>query len=83
VRFFAGRIIVKKIGMKKNKDEKEQSSTDPIVLPDECGDSLWDAVLQQDSRNCPDKNSNKNAASLQHELALKQGEAPGNKFTPD
>lgn len=25
---------------------------DPIVLPDECGDTLWDAVLQQEVKAC-------------------------------
>lgn len=25
--------------------EKEKPKTEPIVIPDECGDSLWDAVL--------------------------------------
>jgi hypothetical protein len=25
--------------------EKEKSETEPIVIPDKCGDSFWDAVL--------------------------------------
>ena len=67
--------------MKKNKDEKEQPFADPVILPDECGDSLWDAVLQQECSTCQDKNNNKYVASLQHALAMKQSTAPDNKFT--
>lgn len=26
---------------------KEKPGAEPIVIPDECGDSLWDAVLDQ------------------------------------
>lgn len=28
-------------------NEKEKPEAEPIVIPDECGDSLWDAVLDQ------------------------------------
>jgi len=27
--------------------KKEEPANDQIVIPDECGDSLWDAVLEQ------------------------------------
>ena len=31
----------------KNRDN-EKSNTQQIVIPDECGDTMWDAVLAQD-----------------------------------
>jgi len=30
-----------------NEIEKNKVADDPIVIPDECGDSMWDAVLEQ------------------------------------
>lgn len=35
-----------------------------IVIPDECGDTMWDAVLQQEVKACDVKIDSKNAASL-------------------
>ena len=31
----------------KNEIEKSKSVDEPIVIPDECGDSMWDTVLEQ------------------------------------
>ena len=31
----------------KNEIEKNKSVDEPIVIPDECGDSMWDTVLEQ------------------------------------
>ncbi|MEO8416921.1 MAG: hypothetical protein ABI472_24875 [Ginsengibacter sp.] len=39
--------------MQTNQNDLQQqfpSEKDDIVLPDECGDSLWDKVLQQDNK---------------------------------
>ncbi|MEO8770204.1 MAG: hypothetical protein ABI402_08970 [Ferruginibacter sp.] len=34
--------------MKKNEEvEKSNVAEEPIVIPDECGDSMWDSVLEQ------------------------------------
>lgn len=30
-----------------NKTPPDEKKQDPIVIPDECGDSLWDEVLAQ------------------------------------
>lgn len=49
----------------------------PIVIPDECGDSLWDAVLNQDKQ--------RNAAAMLQQLAAvtkNQEDQPANQATP-
>ena len=34
--------------MKKEKEnEKSKVAKEPVVIPDECGDSMWDKVLEQ------------------------------------
>ena len=33
-------------------NEKSQQAEEPIVIADECGDSMWDAVLGQDVKAC-------------------------------
>ena len=35
-----------------------------VNLPDECGDTMWDAVLQQEITTCAVKGTSKNAAGL-------------------
>ena len=35
-----------------------------VVIPDECGDTMWDAVLQQEAKACDVKVDSENAASL-------------------
>ena len=48
-----------------NKDLIEQIPADePIVIADECGDSMWDAVLQQKLKACHIKNTSKGASAL-------------------
>jgi len=49
-----------------------------VVIPDECGDSLWDAVLEQDDVNALPANSigeDKDILSVGH---LKKEENPNN-----
>ncbi|MGG9971844.1 hypothetical protein ACQ33O_08645 [Ferruginibacter sp. SUN002] len=36
----------------------------PVVIPDECGDSIWDEVLQQEVKACRVNSISENAASL-------------------
>lgn len=36
-----------KITGMENEINKSKAPDDPIVIPDECGDSMWDAVLEQ------------------------------------
>lgn len=43
---------------------KEQNAGEPIVIPDECGDAMWDAVLEQEVKACDVKVISKNAAAL-------------------
>jgi hypothetical protein len=45
-------------------NEKEKPAEEPIVIADECGDSMWDAVLQQEAKACDVKAVSKNASSL-------------------
>lgn len=34
--------------MKKDEEnEKSKLAKEPVVIPDECGDSMWDTVLEQ------------------------------------
>lgn len=32
----------------KKESNKEETGNEPVVIADECGDSMWDAVLQQE-----------------------------------
>lgn len=36
-----------KITVMENEINKSKAPDNPIVIPDECGDSMWDAVLEQ------------------------------------
>lgn len=50
-----------------NKDlseAKNKSADELIVIPDECGDTMWDAVLQQEVKACDVKTVPKNASLL-------------------
>ena len=64
--------------MKKNlENEKAITDNDPIVIADECGDSMWDAVLQQEVKACDVKAVSKNASSLLNSIdAVKESETP-------
>ena len=44
--------------------KKDNLAEEPIVIPDECGDTLWDAVLQQQVNACEVENVPKNAVAL-------------------
>ena len=48
---------------------KEIPANEPIVIADECGDSLWDAVLGQEVKACDIKDVSKSASSLLNSIA--------------
>ena len=45
-------------------DKKNKPGDEQIVIADECGDTLWDAVLEQEVKACEVKTISKNAAVL-------------------
>ncbi|MEP6596092.1 MAG: hypothetical protein ABJA71_09090 [Ginsengibacter sp.] len=45
-------------------DQKDES----IVIPDECGDSMWDEVLEQEIKACEVKQASGNTAALLKEI---------------
>jgi hypothetical protein len=45
-------------------NEKEKPVAEPIVIADECGDSMWDEVLQQEVKACDVKSISETAAVL-------------------
>lgn len=58
--------------MKKAFEETvNKPAEDPIVILDECGDSLWDAVLQQEVKTCDVKISKTTASLLSSIDAVK------------
>lgn len=57
--------ILNKHFMKKDFVETENEPVDePIVIADECGDSMWDDVLNQEVKACKVKVVSKSASSL-------------------
>ncbi len=50
--------------MKNDTVNKMDNTADEVVIPDECGDTLWDAVLQQEVKACEVNVTSKNAAAL-------------------
>lgn len=42
-------------------NQNDKPADDLIVIPDECGDSMWDAVLEQQVKACDVKTVSKNA----------------------
>jgi hypothetical protein len=61
-------------------DDKVQPATEPIVIADECGDSMWDAVLEQEVKACDVKEVSKNAFSLRNSIdAPKESDATNAK----
>jgi hypothetical protein len=71
-----------KLFMKKDLvNEKEKSATEPIVIADECGDSMWDEVLQQEVKACDVRAVSKNAASLLNSIDAVSPKLSGNDTT--
>ena len=44
-------------------NKKGEATAEEVVIPDECGDTMWDAVLQQEVKACDVKVDSKNVAS--------------------
>lgn len=51
--------------------ENEFDKEDFKVIPDECGDTLWDAVLQQDIKSCEPGNGPGSDILLPHTIETK------------
>ena len=48
-------------------NEKDNPAEEPIVIADECGDSMWDTVLNQEVKACQIVGVNKNPeAQIDH-----------------
>ena len=45
-------------------NEKAKQADEPIVIADECGDSMWDAVLGQEVKACEIKKENSELKAL-------------------
>lgn len=41
-------------------NDADGSEKEKVVIPDECGDTMWDEVLDQDKKNLPAKESKEN-----------------------
>jgi len=48
---------------------KEKTGNEPVVIADECGDSMWDAVLQQEVDACEVTDISKHAATLLNRIS--------------
>jgi hypothetical protein len=48
----------------KKESNKEKTGNEPVVIADECGDSMWDVVLQQEVEACEVTDISKHAATL-------------------
>jgi hypothetical protein len=56
---------------------KDKPADEPIIIADECGDSMWDAVLNQEARKtCDGKESSSNASLLLNSLHMEQESGP-------
>ena len=51
-------------------NEKEIPETELLVIADECGDSMWDAVLQQKVKACNVKAVPKHFSSLLNNIEV-------------
>jgi hypothetical protein len=47
---------------------KDKPADEPIVIADECGDSMWDAVLKQEMKLCDVKEISINASLLLYNI---------------
>ena len=51
---------------------KDKPADEPIVIADECGDSMWDAVLDQEIKACDVKEISINASLLLNSINATQ-----------
>ena len=51
---------------------KDIPADEPVVIADECGDTMWDAVLSQEAMACDMKEISTNASSLLNSINAAQ-----------
>jgi len=54
--------------MKNDLIEEKKITEEPVVIADECGDTLWDAVLNQEVTACEVKDVSKHAVLLLNKI---------------
>lgn len=54
--------------MKNDWIEEKEITEEPVVIADECGDTLWDAVLNQEVKSCEVKDVSTHAALLLNKM---------------
>lgn len=54
--------------MKNDLIEEKKTEDEPIVIADECGDTLWDAVLNQEVKTCEVKDVSKHGVLLLNKI---------------
>ena len=52
---------------------KDKPADEPMVIADECGDSMWDAVLNQQIKACNMKEISNKASLLLNSINAAQG----------
>ena len=53
-------------------NQKDKSAGELIVITDECGDSMWEAVLSQEAKACDTKEISTNASLLLNSINAAQ-----------
>ena len=53
-------------------NEKNKQAEEPIVIADECGDSMWDAVLGQEVKGCLVAKAINNPETLLNKIETEQ-----------
>ncbi len=53
-------------------NEKDKKTEEPIVIADECGDSMWDAVLGQEVKACQIAKAIDNPDTLSNKIETEQ-----------
>lgn len=51
---------------------KDKPADEPVVIADECGDTMWEAVLSQEAKVCDMKEISTNASSLLNSINAAQ-----------
>lgn len=52
-------------------NEKNTETAEAVVIPDECGDSMWDEVLQQNVKVCQLTEGPENKFSIIQKMEVK------------
>ena len=53
-------------------ETKDKAADELITIPDECGDTMWDAVLGQEVKACGTNEISKNASALLNRIGAVQ-----------